>query len=361
MYTENFNSISFKDFIKNRYSKSKITNETFDYYSSFEEEKNTIKNGVGLRISENPTYIKLTGKDTIDFLHRVSTNRIKDIKENQKFNTLFLNEKGRFISRSTFINYNNEYYLLSDPDIDNRLYNWINKYIIMEEIKTENISDKFSLFEFIGPQTFSFLTLLIGDELSKINESDFKRFDVDGFTFYIFYTKENNENVIYKILIEKNKTIEFYKYLDSIKSVFDLNLIGEIAYDYFRINNLIPKFPNEINSETNPHEINLINEIDFKKGCYIGQEVIARLDTYEKVKKILVKAELKNPLKKILDFNILGNENSLIGKITTSHFEHFPEFLCLVKKNFINGDQKFTVNVENKNNELLIFRERINK
>lgn len=357
MHTENFNSISIKDFIKNKYSNSKITNDTFDYYSSFEEEKNTIKNGVGIRITENPSIIKLSGKDTIDFIHRISTNKIKDIQENQKVNTLFLNEKGKFIARSTFINYINEFYLISEPDIDNRLFNWINKYIIMEDINTENISDKFSLFEFIGPQTVSFLTLLIGDELGKINEIDFRRFDVDGFTFFLFYSKENNENIIYKILIEKNKTVEFFQYLDSIKSVFDLNLIGEIAYDYFRILNLIPRFPNEINSGTNPHEVNLVHEIDFKKGCYIGQEVIARLDTYDKVQRKLVKAQLKKTLNKISNLNFFDDNNSIIGQITTSHLELFPDFICLVKINVLNGNNNFVVNVENKINELLISRE----
>ena len=38
----------------------------------------------------------------------------------------------------------------------------------------------------------------------------------------------------------------------------------------------------------NPLEAGLIGAIDFHKGCYIGQEVIARLDTYHKVQKYLV-------------------------------------------------------------------------
>jgi len=38
----------------------------------------------------------------------------------------------------------------------------------------------------------------------------------------------------------------------------------------------------------NPLETNLEDFIDFKKGCYIGQEVIARLQTYNKVQKKLV-------------------------------------------------------------------------
>lgn len=357
MYTENFSIISFKEYIQNKFPESKISNDTFEFYTTFNEEKNIIKNGVGLRITENPVFIKLTGKDTLDFIHRISTNNIKDISVNQKINTLFLNEKGKFISRSTFINSNNEFYLLSESDKDNRLFNWVNKFIIMEEIKTENISEKFALLEFVGPQTNSFLTLLIGDELNNITEKDFRRFDVDGFTFNMFFTKENNQKILYKIIIEKNKLIDFYNYLDSIKSVFDLQLIGEIAYDYFRIKNLIPKFPNEINAETNPYEVNLIHEVDFKKGCYIGQEVIARLDTYDKVQRKLVKAELKNPLNRINDLNVNNNENLNIGKITTLHMELFPEFLCLVKKSFLNGTNKISIQIENQKNELLISQE----
>ena len=45
--------------------------------------------------------------------------------------------------------------------------------------------------------------------------------------------------------------------------------------------------PVKLNSDFNPHEARLLNAVDFKKGCYIGQEVIARLDTYDKVQRYL--------------------------------------------------------------------------
>ncbi len=58
--------------------------------------------------------------------------------------------------------------------------------------------------------------------------------------------------------------------------------------DAYKIENGIPSDPNELNDLYNPHEAKLIDLVDFKKGCYIGQEVIARLDTYDKVQKHLV-------------------------------------------------------------------------
>ena len=49
-----------------------------------------------------------------------------------------------------------------------------------------------------------------------------------------------------------------------------------------------------INSSFNPLELNLDHIIDFDKGCYIGQEVIARLDTYNKVQKKLISINIKD-------------------------------------------------------------------
>jgi folate-binding protein YgfZ len=55
-----------------------------------------------------------------------------------------------------------------------------------------------------------------------------------------------------------------------------------------RIRSGVPAYPNEINEDHNPWEAGLSDAISLTKGCYIGQEVIARLKTYDKVKRRLV-------------------------------------------------------------------------
>ena len=51
----------------------------------------------------------------------------------------------------------------------------------------------------------------------------------------------------------------------------------------------IPVFGFELTEDFNPLEAGLISHISFNKGCYIGQEVVARLNTYDKVQRKLVK------------------------------------------------------------------------
>jgi len=63
-------------------------------------------------------------------------------------------------------------------------------------------------------------------------------------------------------------------------------------YENFRILTGIPLGKNEISEMFNPLEAGLDDLVSWTKGCYVGQEVIARLDTYKKVQKRLVRLEL---------------------------------------------------------------------
>jgi folate-binding protein YgfZ len=64
--------------------------------------------------------------------------------------------------------------------------------------------------------------------------------------------------------------------------------VGADAVEAVRIERGIPAFGKELTEDYNPHEANLVHHVSFSKGCYIGQEVIARLQTYQKVSKYLV-------------------------------------------------------------------------
>lgn len=68
------------------------------------------------------------------------------------------------------------------------------------------------------------------------------------------------------------------------------------AYDAQRIARCAPRFGAEIDGGANPLELGLHGLVDFAKGCYIGQEVVARLDTYERVQRRLVRLDADEPI-----------------------------------------------------------------
>ncbi len=288
--------------------------------SLLKEEYNILKNGSAIRINSNAAVIQLEGKDTLEFMHRVSTNAVKDLKPFEKKNTLFLNAKGRFIDRTTLINLENFYLLIGNLDGNKKLFNWINKYIIMEDIKTADVTNDYKLIELIGPQSESYLTLLVGDDIKKLGSENVISTNADGFSFYLFRNSLINGKISFQILIEKERSDEFIEYMLNNKSVFDVGMISDETYGVARIESGNAALPNELNDKYNPHEVNLIHEVCFKKGCYIGQEVIARLDTYDKVQKKMIGIIINDNINLNGNSVLIDEEENEVGEITSHAF-----------------------------------------
>ena len=65
-----------------------------------------------------------------------------------------------------------------------------------------------------------------------------------------------------------------------------LTAVGDHAFALWRCDQLLPAVGNELGGWSNPLEAGAAAGVDFAKGCFIGQEVIARLENYEKVQRV---------------------------------------------------------------------------
>lgn len=86
-------------------------------------------------------------------------------------------------------------------------------------------------------------------------------------------------------------------------------------FEAYRVREGIAAYGHEITADHNPHEARLGKLIDWKKGCYVGQEVVARLDTYKKVQRYLVRLRAQNALTRGAPVE-LGGE--VVGDVTSA-------------------------------------------
>lgn len=305
------------DFFKSVYQNIVLdeTGVETNVYTESKEEYNALLNGVALRDISRSGLLELHGKDSLEYLHRISTNSLIDLPLGNSSATIFTNEKGRVIDRARVINFGEYLLLLGSSVYANKLQSWINRYIIMEDIKVRNVFGSYSVFEMLGPQAESFLTLIFGSTADNLEFNVVRRIEAEDIRVNILKLIEFDQKK-FIIWCSVEEGLRLLKYITAQSSVFDFKMAGEDAYNVFRVVKGIPAAPNEINDTYNPYESNLIEDVSFKKGCYIGQEVIARLDTYNKVQKRLTgiifeeQAELNN------SFALL-NEGDEKGKITT--------------------------------------------
>lgn len=300
-------------------------------YSTVDEEIYSLNNGVALKYMNTSSIIELKGSDSLDFLHRISTNSMKDIKKEQVKKTIFTSEKGRIIGVTTVLNFESYVLLVTGIHSKQKVMSWINKYIIGDDVQLSDASHRFNLFQLVGPQSESFLSLFIGDALNSIPVNSFKVVNADGILFFLARIIDKNGPPKFWIFAEQENAKKLITNMINNKGPFDFNLIGEDAYMAFKIEHGIPSDPNELNDFYNPHEARIIDLVDFKKGCYIGQEVIARLETYDKVQKHLVGLCFADSIETNEQFSLLDDQKNEVGVITSIAYS--PKF----KKNIALG------------------------
>jgi folate-binding protein YgfZ len=286
-------------------------------FSDVKREVNTIYDGIALRDISHYGIVELKGKDTLDFLHRITSNSVKDLPREKIADTIFTSEKGRIIDYTKLINFEDYQILICNRSNQQKVISWIQKYVITDDVKADEANGKYGLIEIMGPQADSFATLISGDVVNALQPNSFKIVNTDGIIYFLMKILAEDGKARYWILANSDNSQRMINYISDNKGVFDFSFIGEDAYNIYRVEQGIPAAPNEINTEYNPHEVNLLSAVDFKKGCYIGQEVIARLDTYDKVKRCFSGLEFSESFDLVGKMTLMDDNNMEAGVVTS--------------------------------------------
>jgi tRNA-modifying protein YgfZ len=317
----------------------------FKYFTSPEAEIDSLYNGVGLVDLSNSGILELRGKDVLDFLNRITTNSLKELPKEAIGKTIFTTDKGRIIDTAAVFNFDDYQILFCSNANKLRVKNWIEKYIISDDVKVTDTPDKYVLLQLSGPQADSFVTLICGNYVNLIEPNKFKVINGEGMMFFTAKFIDSKGNRLYWILADIINGQKLVSYLNENRGPFDFNFIGAEAWNSYRIEQGIPLAPNEINDQYNPHEINLLDQVSFTKGCYIGQEVIARLDTYDKVQKQLYGVIFPEPVNINEQFQLFDEEEKEVGSITSSAYSYrFKKHIGLgiIRKGYLQNGAQLT-------------------
>jgi len=312
-------------------------------YNSVEKELGCLYTGVGLRNISHYGIVELKGKDVLDFLHRISTNSIKNISKAHVKETLFTSDKGRIISLGKLINFEDYQLLVCGRDNKSRLMSWIRKYIITDDVQITDANGKYNLLELLGPQADSFIRLICGNVLNDIEQNTFRIIQSDNILFFLIKLLNERGQSKFWLLADTENSKRLIDSMTEYNGPFDFSLIGEDAYKSYRIEQGIVAAPNELNDNYNPHEANLMNLVDTTKGCYIGQEVIERLETYDKVQKYLCGVKFDEQLLDDEQFILLSDDSTEVGKVTSSVNSlklNVPVGLAFIRKDFAEEGRK---------------------
>jgi tRNA-modifying protein YgfZ len=226
--------------------------------------------------------ILVGGDDRLRFLHNQSTADFNALKPGSSCNTVFVNSTGRTIDLALAVILENEVLLMVSPGKGNAIFQLLDRYIFFADKVTiqETTAAAFSL---IGPQSPQILATLKTEIPSGFQQT----VDIDGIPVRI--VADSGLGLPgYTFFMDAITAPQIWQKLVALGAVPG----GEECWEELRICQGRPAVDRELTTDYNPLEVGLWQTISFTKGCYIGQETIARLSTYKGVKQYLWGIEL---------------------------------------------------------------------
>lgn len=231
--------------------------------------------------------LEVEGPEAKTFLNGIVTCDVKKLKNSCSY-ALHLTHRGKIIF-DFFLQESGGIYIIDvDPSIKENLFQTFQKYIVFQKVRILDMSADWGALAVIGD--------------NPIPPQEEKGLLVFDKSLWGYPSRE--------IWGPRNRIV-------ALKNQLQLPELSPEAQEVLRIESATPKFGVDFGTETIPQEANLYNALSFDKGCYVGQEIVARLKHRGHVAKqlvLLATEELLKPGDKIF----AAEAQKEIGQVTSS-------------------------------------------
>ncbi|MFN2274593.1 MAG: YgfZ/GcvT domain-containing protein [Anaerolineales bacterium] len=229
-----------------------------------------------------PGVILLRGRDRLDLLNRLTTNDLADLPVGRWKRTILTSALARIVDVVTVFSRPADILLLTSTGKAPQVKDWLNGYIFFQDEVEVSLPDRrFTRWGIYGPNASSLLSEL--QPLDPPQPMGHFYESPDGITWSIDRPRPGG----FELLLQGEATA---RARETWPEAGDPAV--QQAFDILRIESGLPRVGSEISEDTIPLEVGLWDEVSFNKGCYIGQEILARMESREQIPRRLVLLQL---------------------------------------------------------------------
>ena len=283
-------------------------------------------------ILEDRAILYINGLDAKDFLQNLISNDINKVSDNSSCFASLLTPQGKFLYEFIIVKHKSGYFIDCEKSQSEEIYKQLNLYKIRSKVEILNLSNEFVVASF-------------GYE---------KYMSIDGSKDILGFTLKYREDPI--LLDPRNKNLGARLIINLEKlylSLKKLNLKDDKIENYYSQSHnlgIVPKDLNKLKNKLFGIECNYeeLNGIDFKKGCYVGQENTARIKLKNKLSKRLLPIEIIEG--QLSEDEKIYNNDIEIGKVLID--KNYP--FALIKFLDKNFDKNIVYKLNNSTFKIII-------
>ena len=256
--------------------------------------------------------LTLSGADHIKFLQGMLTNDVKEKIPGTGVYAAILTPKGKMISDMRVFKNEDSVYMDTEPGTGGSTAELLRRFRLSYKAEVTDVTEDYCVFHVCGPGCGELIEKSLGIDVKRMKEYDHRacgeatamKLNRTGETGFDVLFENRDAQRIWELLLE-NPPVP--------------GLCGQDALETLRIEAGIPVYGKDMDISTIPIEAGIWDALDFEKGCYVGQEVIARIKWRGRVNWHLAYFEAAQD-GGALPGDTLWVEEKKVGRITSSTY-----------------------------------------
>jgi len=229
------------------------------------------------------TKIRVTGEDRVTWLQAMCTNDAAVREPGQGAYAFFLNNHGHILADCCFYPAEDHIVLDCEPEVRKLLIEHLEKFIIMEDVTLEDVSGSLAGAAVAGPRAAEVLRRALGADAPS---GDYEHLTKDG---VLVSRVPWSGRPLFRLFSAAEKMSELTSELEAAGAA----QASEQDLRVFRVENAVPRHGEDFGDRTLPHESQQLHAVSFRKGCYLGQEIVERVRSRGRVNKRLELIEME--------------------------------------------------------------------
>jgi folate-binding protein YgfZ len=276
--------------------------EIVDTFGPYEAEYAAIRKGVGLLVTPHRATIRVTGGDRADFLHRLITNDVRSLASGAGCRAFFLGKNGRIIADMLVLQSDDHARLVLDALDAQATISQFDAYRFSDDVQFTHLTDEVML-SLHGPGGVALIGAVDASAAEAVNtlkHLQHAAVTIAGIPIHVVRNDEAGAMGLHLSMPQAAAGALLAKLADvvgglvpevegGVRRAITGRGIGWLAFNTARIEAGSPLFHVDFGPDSLPHETGILEQtVSFKKGCYIGQEIVARMHNLGHPKKVLV-------------------------------------------------------------------------
>lgn len=246
------------------------------HFTDPRQEHRTVRQGVGVIDLSHRGRLRLTGNDRAQYLHRIISNDVEGLAVGEGNYATILTNRGKIIADMKVYVFEDSIGIETNAETTSILYQELDKYLIADDVTIEELIERTGAVGVHGPKSAELLQEVYGFDVGDLPEYHSIVDEIDGRRIVCVRANETGE-VGYNLCTASESMEWLWDTFLTKGRAFSAEPVGLTALNSLRIEAGIPRYGAELGDSVFPLEAELEGAISFEKGCYIGQEIVARM------------------------------------------------------------------------------------